>query len=78
MKKILYILITIIFSFTIYGCNLNLPSHKKPYNFYYTNLLAKNLTLESKYECRILDTNFYKEQYLTKEEDTTIFNFVKI
>lgn len=50
---------------------------KKPNNFYYTNLLAKNLTLCTNHKITILDTNFYKTKDLCKEDVKTLKNFLK-
>ena len=56
------------------GCNINF-SGKKTNNFYYTNLLAKGLTLETSYKCSVIDTNYYKEKLLSKEDSDTIKKF---
>jgi hypothetical protein len=58
------------------GCNINLNG-KKANNFYYTNLLAKGLTLETSYKCSVIDTNYYKEKVLSKEDADTIKKFTK-
>lgn len=82
MKKILISLCTLfIISILLVGCNYNFSNisfnKTKPNNFYYTNILAKNLTLESSVKCVILDTNFYKEKELSKENLDTIKSMLK-
>jgi len=71
---IFLILILIIGIFA--GGNLYL-NKKKPSNFYYTNLLAKNLTLYSNYEVKVLDTNFYKTESISGENIDIIKSFLK-
>ncbi|MBI6873002.1 DUF4883 family protein [Clostridium aciditolerans] len=82
MKKILISLCTLfIISILLVGCNYNFSNinfnKTKPNNFYYTNILAKNLTLESSVKCVILDTNFYKEKELSKENLDTVKSMLK-
>ena len=72
MKKFLYSLYTLfIISVLFVGCNYKFNdinfNKNKPNNFYYTNILAKNLTLDSSVKCTALDTNFYKEKNLQNE-----------
>lgn len=88
-KKFNYcVLITsiIVLIFSLTGCSFAIGNYKvdnlsvskkKPNNFYYTNLLAKNLTLSSSCKAIILDTNFYKEKDLEKEAVDTIKKFTK-
>ncbi|WP_243187053.1 DUF4883 family protein [Clostridium muellerianum] len=63
------------------GCNLNLSniiySKNKPNNFYYTNILAKNLTLEASYKCIILDTNLSKEKEVQNDNKFVVKNMLK-
>lgn len=68
------------------GCTIKIGNYtisnfsvtkKKPNNFYYTNNFAKNLTLESSFKANALDTNFYKEKELSKEDVDTIKSFTK-
>lgn len=79
MSFVTVIIITILFS----GCNYNLNNinfnfnKNKPNNFYYTNILAKNLTLESSCKCTIIDTNFFKEKELAKDNVDIIRNMLK-
>jgi hypothetical protein len=87
LKKIfLYILIVLLIPLILIGCRVKLGSYtinnltvtrSKPTNYYYTNSLAKNLTLETEFKVKLLDTNFYKEKDLSKEDVDTIKNFAK-
>lgn len=77
MKKISFFLNTLLIITILFtGCNYNFSNvslkKTKPNNFYYTNILAKDLTLESSYKCIILNTNFYSEKELSKENVDTI------
>lgn len=77
MKKIFMILSIIlvgIFSFT--SCNYSL--NKKPNNFYYTNLLAQNLTLASPKKCIIEECNFHDEEELGEKSISDIKNMLKV
>lgn len=77
MKKGSFIfLVLILIGGIVLSVNLYL-NRKKPNNYYYTNLLAKNLTLSENYEVRVLDTNFYKIEYLTEEDVAIVNNFIK-
>lgn len=83
MKKALNItLLTIFLCFILSGCNLVIPidtlKGKKPNNFYYTNLLAKNLALEKNYKCTVLETNFYKGKEFNEEDRKLLENFFKL
>lgn len=87
LKKIfLYIVIVLLIPLILIGCRVKLGSYiinnftvtrSKPNNYYYTNNLAKNLTLETEFKVKLLDTNFYKEKDLSKEDVDTIKNFAK-
>lgn len=82
LKKILFFLNTLfIITILFTGCNYNFSNIKfqktKPNNFYYTNALAKDLTLEPTYKCVILNTNFYNEKELSKENADTIKAMLK-
>lgn len=69
-RNILIIIIcTILLLFT--GCS-NVVDNKilhtsKPNDFYYTNLLWKNLSDKDNYKTTILDTNYFKEIEFNKE-----------
>lgn len=87
MKKYKLFLVTILsFSLVFSGCSFKLGKYNvnnfsitedKPFIFYYTNELAKNITLEPKYKCSIIDTNFFSEKTLSSEDCETIHNFIK-
>jgi hypothetical protein len=68
------------------GCTFKIGSYtinnltvtkKKPNNFYYTNNLTKNLTLESSIKIKLLDTNFFKEKDLLGDDITTVKKFTE-
>lgn len=74
---IFFIILQILF---LIGCDMN-PiklsiNSGKPFNFYYTNLLSKNIKLGNTMKCVIFDTNLYKEKELPAEENQTIKNFL--
>ncbi len=82
MKKVSFFLCTsFIIAILFMGCNYNLGnmifSKNKPNNFYYTNILAKNLTLEASCKCLVLDTNLYKEKELKDDSISTVKNMLK-
>jgi hypothetical protein len=77
-KRLFYTILLILLPMLLLGCNLNLNFNgKKTNNFYYTNLLAKDLTLKTSYKCSVIDTNFYKEKVLRKEDADIIKKFTK-
>ena len=69
----------ILLSLSLFGCNFNLPSkvfsNKKPNNYYYTNLLMKDLSLENPKELYALYMNFYKKKDFSKEDLSTFGEF---
>lgn len=87
MKRRYYILfIIILFSTLSFGCTFKIGratfnnftvTFKKPNKYYYTNNIAKYLTLNSDVKVKLLDTNFYKEKDLSEEDINTIKNFTK-
>lgn len=82
MKKFLsFISTALIITILLVGCNYKFDNinfnEKKPNNFYYTNLLAKNLTLETPVKSIITETNFHKDKELSKENVTTIRDMIK-
>lgn len=82
MKRILFFLSILFIITTLFiGCNHSLNNisftKTKPNNFYYTNILAKNLTLESKCRAIVLNTNFYSEKELQNENVDTIKSMIK-
>lgn len=66
----------LLISFLLIGCNFS-TNKKKPNDYYYTNLLAKNLTLSPSCKASTVDTNFYKKQSLTQDDVDTIKKFTK-
>ncbi|WP_242946832.1 DUF4883 family protein [Clostridium haemolyticum] len=77
MKKGSFIFIVLILLGSILTSGKMYLNRKKPSNFYYTNLLIKNLNLYNEYEVKILDTNFYKRQYISNEDIKIICSFFK-
>ncbi|WP_318737002.1 DUF4883 family protein [Clostridium sp. JS66] len=82
MKKIwLYLSMSFIIAILFVGCNYNLSNimfnKNKPNNFYYTNLLAKDLTLETSYKCVAVDTNLSKEKEIDSENKLLFKNMLK-
>jgi hypothetical protein len=86
LRKKLYIILLLLLPLVFTGCSIKLGNYtinnftvvkKKPNNLYYTNNLARDLTLEDSVKIRLLDTNFYKEKDLAKEDIDTVKNFVK-
>ncbi|MCY6485812.1 DUF4883 family protein [Clostridium aestuarii] len=76
MKKGSLIILILILIASIFISGKLYLNRKKPSNYYYTNLLAKNLTICSKCEAKILDTNFYKTESLSSDDIQTIKNFL--
>ncbi|NFE81981.1 DUF4883 family protein, partial [Clostridium sporogenes] len=83
MKKFLKLIFLIFIScFLLTSCNIVFPidglNGKKPNNFYYTNLLAKNITLEKQYKVTILETNFYKGSEINEKDKELIKHFITL
>ncbi|AJA48684.1 hypothetical protein CPAST_c26160 [Clostridium pasteurianum DSM 525 = ATCC 6013] len=81
VNKLIYIGIIIVLTLSITGCSLDANStsllkRQKPYNFYYTNLLTRDMKFENSFLGIILDTNFYREHTLTKDQNDTVKNFI--
>jgi len=78
MKKnlIYFAALCLLISLLFMGCNFTI-NKKKPSNYYYTNLLAKNLILSTSCKASTVDTNFYKKQTLTQDDVDTIKKFTK-
>jgi hypothetical protein len=85
-KKLLCIIILLFVPVIFMGCTIKIGSYtvnnltvtkKKSNNFYYTNNLAKYLTLDSSTKIKLLDTNFYKEKELSEEDIVIVKNFTK-
>lgn len=68
----------VLLTFTILFSGCSSPfQRKKPTDYYYTNLLAKNFALQSTYRIHIVDTAFYKDKVVSKDDLQTVKNFVK-
>lgn len=70
-RNILIVLTICTISLLLIGCT-NIIDFKflhpqKPSLFYYTNLLAKNLSSKKNYKSTVVDTNFYKEIEFNKD-----------
>lgn len=81
INKLIYIIIIIYLSISLTSCNFDANStellkKQKPDNFYYTNLLTRDIKFENSYLGIILDTNFYKEHTLSKDESDIAKNFI--
>jgi hypothetical protein len=67
------------FSLTLSGCKYNVYSKvftkAKPNNYYYTNLLMKDLSLENPKELYALYMNFYKKKDFSKDDLSTFTEF---
>lgn len=51
-------------------------NNKKPNNFYYTNLAAKNIKFISETKFKVIDMNFYKEIELDKDNIDKVTSFL--
>ncbi|GAA0746010.1 DUF4883 family protein [Clostridium oceanicum] len=83
MKKTTYYLsIIFIILLTFTGCSTKLPldmiNKNKPNNFYYTNLLSKNISLEASFKCNLFETNLSKEKELSKKDIEPVKTFMKL
>ncbi len=69
MKKASYKLTLIISIIFLTGCMAGFPilSEKKPNNYYYTNLLVKDIKLNSAVSCKVVEMNYYRELAVTGE-----------
>ncbi|MBU3144727.1 DUF4883 family protein [Clostridium sp. CF012] len=79
IKKYILIIICILFSLDLYGCNKkfnkNIFTKAKPNNYYYTSSLMKDLSLEKPTELYALYMNFYKKKDLSVEDLSTFTEF---
>ncbi|EJO5348014.1 DUF4883 family protein [Clostridium botulinum] len=83
MKKFIKLISLICIScFLLTACNIVFPidllKGKKPNDFYYTNLLAKNLNIEKECKVTILETNFYKGSEINKKDKELIKHFISL
>jgi hypothetical protein len=77
LKKGSFIFLALFLIGGILLCTNLYLNRKKPNNYYYTNLLAKNLTLNEDVNVRVLDTNFYKTESFNNEDIESIKSFLK-
>lgn len=63
------------------SCNMSMTkivyNKKKPFNFYYTNEVAKLISLENAYTATIMETNLFHEKVISNEDKLTIQSFLK-
>jgi hypothetical protein len=77
-KRLSYLISFIIISILLSGCNLNFQfNSNKPNNYYYTNLLAESISTETSYKCTAINTNFYNEIEISKNDKITINALLK-
>jgi hypothetical protein len=80
-KRTMMIIIFLIILLSFTGCQIkatDLPiNHKKPNNYYYTNLLIHNVNQDSSPNISILETNLHKEKVLPKEDMDSLMGFFK-
>jgi hypothetical protein len=80
-KFFVYLYTFLIFAVPLTGCNLDMTkivyNKEKPFAFYYTNEVAKHISLEGSYKAVIFETNLYKEKEIPSEDKPTIQNFLK-
>jgi hypothetical protein len=82
MKKLISIVLILLFTLlSLGGCKINsdeLPfAHKKPSNFYYTNLLAKDLINLSSLKGSMYELNLHKEKPIDSEGFESVVTFFK-
>lgn len=80
MKKLNFIFIILILSFTLIGCNFENPRYinfsMKPNNHYYVDKIKNRILNSDKYTLYIFDTNLYKEVEVSPEDDDIIEDFI--
>ncbi|WP_281419381.1 DUF4883 family protein [Clostridium psychrophilum] len=78
-NKCILIIICIFFSLDLFGCkydfNKSIYIKNKPNDFYYTNLLMKDLSQEKPVELYTLYMNFYKKKDFSKDNLSTFIQF---
>lgn len=81
MKKLTFILLTIIFILLLYGCTFEDPKYihlkKKPSTNSYTTEIAKNLSLDIPYSLELFNLDLYKLYILNDDEKKVLINFLK-
>jgi len=80
VKKKYFFIILLVLSMGFILMNFSiesLKSNKKDMELnYYTSKLIENINSEPDYQCVIVDTNFYREEYLQKENLSIVKNFL--
>jgi hypothetical protein len=78
MKKTTYIFIILISIILLAGCqqNWSMLSGKKPSNYYYTNLLAKDIKLNKITSCKAIEMNYYRELDVEGENYKKLCSFL--
>jgi len=76
LKKGSLIILFLLLILSLLGSYTAYLNKKKPNNYYYTNLLAKNLTLNKNYEIKVLDNNFYKVEDISEENIKVLLSFI--
>lgn len=77
MKKGSLIVLILVSIFSIFFLVKKELNKKKPYDFFYTNLLAKNLTFYEEADIEALNISFYKTKELSESDIDTIKDFMK-
>ena len=79
IRKCILLILCMLFSLGLFGCTYSFDKSifikSKPTNYYYTNLLMKDLSLEAPTELYALYMNFYKKEDFSKEDLSTFSNF---
>lgn len=79
IKKYISIIICVFFSLNLIGCsykfNKSIFTKNKRSNYYYTNLLMKDLSQQDPIELYTLYMNFYKKKDFSKEDLSTFTEF---
>lgn len=75
LKKVLLFIIILLLIIPLSSCSIF--TNSKPNNFYYTNLLARDVSTEAKIVITIIDTNYYTQNTFSKDDRLTLTNFIK-
>ncbi|HBJ2621334.1 hypothetical protein FDA33_12675 [Clostridium botulinum] len=80
MKKFIVILLLLLNSTIMIGCNLSDAKYinfsKKPNNHYYTDQLTKKILSNEEFSLYVFDKNLYKEIQVNENEEIIIDNFL--
>lgn len=72
--KLIKLSIIILICLAVSGCS-SLFNQKKPYTFYYTNMLSKDFHTEKQIKASLIDTSYYKNHNLSSDEIKDFYNF---